>query len=138
MQYRQTTEDDIKTLVQMNRQLIEDERSSNPMSDRQLGHRMRNFLSNNFSAYIACHENKPAGYALYRLEVEHVYIRHFFIGRAFRRQGYGQAFMTWLLENPWRPYRKISLDVLAHNEIGVEFWRAVGFRDRYIHMVLEK
>lgn len=138
MQFRLATEEDIGVLVKMNRQLIQDERSSNPMNDRQLGHRMRNFLGNNFEAYIAFEGKTAAGYALYRTEVDYVYVRHFFVSRNFRRQGCGQAFIEWLMENPWRPYRKVSLDVLSHNEVGIEFWRAVGFQDRYIHMVLEK
>lgn len=138
MKYVKAGEDHIDLLVRMNRHLIQDERSSNPMSDRQLRHRMLNFLQSNFEAYISFRGEEPVGYVLYRLEVEYVYVRHFFINRDFRRQGYGEAFMKWLMENPWRAYKRVSLDVLAHNESGRRFWRAVGFQEQYVHMVWEK
>lgn len=138
MNYFKATEADIDLLVRMNRQLIQDERSSNPMSDRQLRHRMRNFLQTNFEAYIAYVDGTACGYVLYRPEVDYVYVRHFFIGRAFRRQRVGHEFMCWLIDNPWRNYSRVTLDVLAHNEAGRRFWQAVGFKEQYVHMRFDR
>jgi GNAT superfamily N-acetyltransferase len=73
---------------------------------------------------------RTAAYALYRLDEEgSVYLRHFFVCRHCRRHGVGREAIRQLREEIWPPGRRVTLEVLLHNERGLRFWRAVGFED---------
>ena len=56
--------------------------------------------------------------------------------RERRREGFGRA-MVALLESDFFPRgKRVTLSVLVHNEVGLAFWRSVGFEDYCV--VMEK
>ncbi len=130
LQYRLATVQDAPQLGQMNKHLIEDEGYNNPMTVSELTTRMRRWLD--FGDYSATLFSSPSGeaigYAMYRDEGGYVYIRHFFVQRAHRRSGNGRV-MVRLLRERILPRKRITLEVLLHNERAISFYRATGFQD---------
>ncbi len=134
MDYRIATPADAPCLARMNKQLIDDEGHRNPMSIAELETRMAEWLSNAYQAILFIREGAPVGYALFRWESDHVYLRHFFVCRDCRRAGVGREAIGWLRKNAWSPTLRIRLDVLVCNETGIAFWRSVGFSDYCLTM----
>jgi len=124
-------------LAELNGQLIRDEGHRNPMTLAELEARMRGWLTGEYEAVLFLQQGQAAGYALFRREPEHVYLRQFFVRPEFRRQGIGRAALGWLREHAWADASRVRLDVLIGNAAGIAFWRAVGFRDYCLTMELE-
>ncbi|MGE5194457.1 MAG: N-acetyltransferase family protein [Deltaproteobacteria bacterium] len=137
MNYRFAAASDAAILAGMNHQLIRDEGHRNPMTVAELEDRMRGWLEGEYRAVIFEQDVQPTGYALFRNEAEFVYLRQFFVCRAFRRQGVGRAAMHWLLVNVWNGIERVRLEVLVANSAGIAFWRALGFRDYALTMERE-
>ena len=128
MEFRTATVADAVALARMNWQLIRDEGHRNEMSLTELEARMAGWLEGEYTAVVFAESGQLVGYALYRQEPEHVYLRQFFVEPEYRRRGLGRAAIEWLHENAWNGGR-VRLDVLVGNAVGLAFWRAVGFRD---------
>ena len=129
------TDADATLLAQLNCQLIIDEQHRNAMTPSELEERMRGWLSRGEYEAVLFHvERQLAGYALFRREPEHVYLRQFFIAQVFRRRGVGRAAITWLRENAWQGTPRVRLEVLIQNERAIAFWRSVGFADYCLTM----
>ncbi len=122
---RPPTPADIPLLAAMNQQLIRAEGHRNPMTLAQLEERMAGFLAGAYQAAIFEAET-PAGYALWRDEPDHIYLRQFFIAPEFRRRSYGRQAIALLRHEAWLDQRRLRLDVLVNNEQGLAFWRAIG------------
>jgi ribosomal protein S18 acetylase RimI-like enzyme len=119
----------------MNRQLILDEGHRNrAMSLEQLAERMRGFLNGAYEAVLFEEDGRALGYALFRMEPEHVYLRQFFIRAELRRRGLGREAMQWLMRHHWGGRSRVRLEVLVGNTAGIAFWRACGFRDYCVTM----
>jgi predicted acetyltransferase len=118
----------------MNKQLIEDEGSDNPMDLAELETRMSGFLRGDFRAFFFKASNKILGYALVRTSPDPMYLRQFFICRDHRRRGYGKAAFHALLAH--LDIDSIDLDVLLGNRPGRSFWRSLGFEKRSVSMRL--
>ena len=56
-------------------------------------------------------------------------LRQFFVQRHERRAGIGQQCVKILFSQVWPKDKRITVEVLCQNEIGIAFWRAVGFTD---------
>ncbi|MFO1095602.1 MAG: GNAT family N-acetyltransferase [Planctomycetaceae bacterium] len=134
MQYRFARREDASLLGELNYQLIRDEGHRNSMSPTELAERMSGWLHAGHHAVLFETEHRPAGYALFREEPEHVYVRQFFVCREFRRQGIGRQAMEWLRGHAWPDAARLRIDVLVGNAAGIAFWRAVGFRDYCLTM----
>jgi ribosomal protein S18 acetylase RimI-like enzyme len=135
LSYRFASADDVPQLAVMNRRLIQDEGHSNPMTLQQLEARLEEWLSSGNYAAILFHQNGPCvAYALLRDTLDYVYLRHFYVERAYRRQGIGRQAIKLLVERIVPTHRPIRLEVLAHNERAIRFWREVGFTDYAITM----
>lgn len=134
MEFRPGTPADAKLLATLNKQLIEDEGHRNRMSVEQLTDRMRGWLQGEYRATIFIYTGEVAGYALYRPEADHVYIRQFFVARTHRRRGIGRAAIAWLRKHEWADAPRLRLDVLTGNPHGIAFWRAMGFSDYCLMM----
>ncbi|GKU78424.1 GNAT family N-acetyltransferase [Paenibacillus sp. L3-i20] len=135
------TEADIRLLGRMNKELIDDEGSSNPMNVIKLEQRMRGFLATDYRADILMIENEPIGYALYRFSVssanpqkQDVYLRQYFIERIFRGRGYGMQGIELLKNLRFASVDTLSIDVLAANTTGHQFWVRAGFQPYSIQM----
>lgn len=127
MYIRECTIDDAGKLAELNKQLIEDEHSSNPMSTDELQGRMTGFLSTEYSAYYFMEGEDIIGYALVRNNCYPTYLRQFFINRTFRGRHYGTKAFHLLLEH--LGVTSIDIEVLTANKSGVLFWESCGFRE---------
>jgi len=121
----------------MNRELIRDEGHRNKMSLSELEQRMSDFLRNEYEAVIVSSGRNDIGYVLYRKGPEWLYLRQIFVIDKMRRKGIGRRIIKWLRDNPWKNCKTIRTDVLVDNTIGINFWKAVGFKDYCITMEME-
>ena len=128
MKLRYASEEDITLLAELSHQLIQDERAPNPMSVPELADRMRTWLRGDYQAVIFELSAKPVAYALFRPSEENLYLRQFFVSRGHRRQGIGRRAIQLFREQVVSPGQALSLEVFVHNEAGIAFWRALGFR----------
>jgi GNAT superfamily N-acetyltransferase len=123
----------------MNKALIRDEGSRNPMSVEALEIRMRGWLSNNWTAVFILSGGEPVGYQLYQVRRDDfipeqivAFVRHFFVEPEYRRQGVGRAGFEQIAAEYFPAGARIILDVLAANAAGNRFWLSLGFR-AYAH-----
>ena len=131
---RPANEADLPLLAQMNRRLIEDEGSRNPMSLDQLADRMRGWLLGDWELKLFATDDRVVGYAVYQLRRDEyfpeqtiVYLRQFYIEREMRGQGQGTAAFRALATEHFPPDSRVVIDALASNPRGYGFWRHVGF-----------
>ena len=129
--------EDAGLLGEWNRQLIQDEGHRNPMSVDELTARMRGWLGGEYRGLIYSVAELPVGYALYRVEAEGIYLRHFFVCSGQRRRGCGREGFRILREEVWPEGRRLSVAALCRNAPAVAFWRALGFVDYCLTLELE-
>ena len=131
---RPATAADLDRLAEMNARLIADEGSRNPMTLVELRERARTWLDDRMvSVTIATRDDDVIGYVVCRRDVDEyepsvpvVYIRQFFIERALRGRGLGEAVLRQLLAT-FPPRCRVVLDVLASNARAEQFWTKMGF-----------
>ena len=88
---------ELDLLVQLNRQLDEDEPHPYPLPLPALTERMARWIdSGEYEVLLFRSGDQLIGYALWRAEELGTYLRHFFICRDRRRQGWGRAAMQRL------------------------------------------
>ncbi len=136
LEFVQAKISDYLILGEMNKRLIEDEGHSNPMTVAQLQDRMKRWLESDYTAYLIRSDGQIGGYCLFRDEAGFVYIRHLYIERGQRRQGLGRECIAWLRSQMWG-IRPLRMEVLCSNEVGIQFWRGIGFKDYAITMELK-
>ncbi|WP_162848416.1 GNAT family N-acetyltransferase [Paenibacillus nanensis] len=131
---RGALESDLPILAQMNKQLIDDEGSLNPMTISELEDRMRVWLLSDWHIDLLCKDTEIVGYALYQFrdntyyKVEReVYVRQFFITSDHRMMGFGREGINLLKETRFPDVKTIIVDVLVNNHRGMSFWQQVGF-----------
>ena len=100
------------------------------MSAAELAERMRSWLSSGlYRAIIFEQDSFPLAYALFRTEPDSgIYLRQFFVSRAYRRQRVGSQAVELLFREVFPPAARVTLEVLAGNKLGQSFWSAVGFK----------
>lgn len=128
------SQDDIPQLAVFNKQLIEDEKSDNPLSVSELEKRMENFLDTEYDAYFFEADSEIVGYALVKRTCSPLYLRQFFICREYRKNHYGtEAFQALL---GYLNVDSIDIEVLSGNEAGNCFWESLGFKEvsRYMRL----
>jgi GNAT superfamily N-acetyltransferase len=124
---REATAEDLPLLARLNRELIEDQRSSNPMSLAELEERMRGWLAGEYRSVFFELESDLVAYALFRPAEGGIHLRQFFVLRPFRRQGLGRRAIAAFRAAYVPAGAALTLEVLVHNETGIAFWRALGF-----------
>src|SRR3954454_15814125 len=134
MMFRTATATDIPELAVLNAALIRDEGHRSKMTVAELEARMRKFFSEGHVAVMFGDGGRTVGYALYRNDDDGVYLRQFFIVEHARRNGSGREAVQWLCQNVWQDTERVILQVLLHNQRGIDFWRAVGFGDYCLTM----
>ena len=128
--HRVASKADIPLLVELNQQLVEDEEYPRRFSVEELTDFWQRWLGSDYQAVLFERDGRVAAYALYRPDEEGIiYLRHFLVCRHCRRQGVGREAMRQLREEVWPAGKRVTLEVLLHNERGLQFWRAVGFED---------
>jgi GNAT superfamily N-acetyltransferase len=126
--WRYATAADVGQLAEWNHQLIRDEGHRNAMNVEQLTERMHGWLQEGYRAVIFS-EAEPVAYALFRADLEEIYLRQLFVRREFRRRGIGRAAMNVLRQEAWPKNVRFTVDVLCGNAPAVAFWRSVGYHD---------
>lgn len=130
------SQDDIPQLAVFNKQLIEDEKSDNPMSVKELESRMDGFLKTEYDAYFFEVDKAIVGYALVKNSCTPLYLRQFFIGREYRKNHCGTEAFHALLE--YLNVDSIDIEVLSRNEQGNRFWESLGFKEVSRYMRVQK
>lgn len=140
MEIKKCTLDDTETLAQLNKQLIEDEKSDNPMTLEELEYRMERFITTEYDAYFFVEDaneegakcGEILGYALVKNSCTPLYLRQFFIKREHRKKHLGtEAFQ--LLKAHLKA-DTLDIEVLSWNEAGMKFWQSLGFCERSRYM----
>jgi len=138
MRYRFATLDDVPILVRMNRQLVEDERHRNRLkSDTWFEERMRGFLTGKYHAVLFEINGAVVAYALYTDHPAHddtIYLRQIFVDRDHRRRGIGRQVMKTLKNKIRSKDKRVTVEVLVHNHIARNFYKAVGFKEYSIEL----
>jgi len=129
MRHRFATRDDAQVLGALNHQLIQDEGHRNRMTIPQLAVRAERLLASGYQASIFEDNSGVLAYALYREEEDHLYLRQFFVQRHQRRRGVGRQCIKMLSSEIWPRNKRITVNVLCHNQPGIAFWQAMGFTD---------
>ena len=137
LKFRFAKQEDIKSLAQMNKQLIDDEKHRNKMAIDQLEKRMSVFLGAEYTGVIVSSGGEDVGYALYRRDPDWIYLRQLFVKRQMRRKGIGRALVEWLRSNAWQGVEQVRVEVLTGNLDGTAFWKSIGFREYCITMEME-
>lgn len=139
MNYREATLEDVPLLARFNQHMIEDEGHRNPMTIPELQARMRDWITGQtYTVTLFSEEQTPVAYVAYRDDGEYLYLRHFFVSRDYRRQGFGQKAIALLLSEILPIDRMVRLDVLINNRQAHAFWKSVGFADYCITMELQR
>lgn len=128
--------EDIPKLALLNKQLIEDEKSDNPMSIQELEERMTGFLNTEYDAYFFMVDDDVVGYALVKNSCRPLYLRQFLIDRKYRKHHYGTEAFKSLIE--YLNVKSIDIEVLSWNEAGNRFWESCGFKDISRYMRFEQ
>lgn len=132
MQIQKCTLTDVSKLALLNKQLIDDEKSNNPMDIYELENRMKGFLQTDYSAYFFIESSQIIGYALIRNSSSPAYLRQFLIERNYRKHNYGTQAFQMLLQ--YLDIKEIDLEVLPWNKNGLAFWKHCGFEETCIAM----
>ena len=132
MQIQKCTLTDVSKLALLNKQLIDDEKSNNPMDICELENRMKGFLHTDYSAYFFIENGQIIGYALIRNSSSPLYLRQFLIERNYRKHHYGTQAFQMLLQ--YLDIKEIDLEVLPWNKNGLAFWKHCGFEETCIAM----
>jgi len=133
---RLARKDECTLLAQFNAQLIRDERHDNVMSIAELGERMREWLADDYQAYLFERRAGPIGYALFRDLPECVHLRHFFVVPECRGIGLGRRAFHRLRAEFFPVDKRVLVEVLAWNASGLAFWKSLGFGERYLGLQL--
>ena len=132
---QEATKADLPLLARMNKRLIEDESSRNPMTLHALQERMQGWLQFGWRIVLFAQEQAVIGYAAYQQRQDAydptrplVFLRHFYIERAYRKQGIGSQAFSRLVDERFPAGCRVTLDVLASNPEGERFWKRLGFQ----------
>lgn len=132
LQIRLCTPENVPELAVMNKALIMDERSLNPMTTEELRERMLGFIRGEYAAYLFLLDQETIGYALVKNTSSPLYLRQFYIKDAFRRRHYGKQAFRKLMEHLRAD--TIDIDVLPWNDAGRAFWKSCGFEETCVSM----
>ena len=135
MQIKLCSKSDVSRLAEMNKHLIEDEKSDNPMNLSDLENRMSGFITNEYNAYFFVENDVVVGYALVRESETETYLRQFYIERDLRRNHLGTDAFNAL--SKYLGKDNITLEVLPWNDRGLSFWKSLGFKEAAITMKLK-
>ena len=122
---------DVPILASMNEELIRAEWGPATLSIGQLTARMTTFLERGYEAHIIESGDDMIGYVLFRRDVDHVFVRHFYVSPGQRRSGVGRRAFEWMSEKVWSGER-VVLQVRSGHDQALRFWEALGFRERFV------
>jgi ribosomal protein S18 acetylase RimI-like enzyme len=106
------------------------------MSVSELEERMRGWLAGEYRAIVFELGSEVAAYAVFRPAEGGIHIRQFFVARHLRRQGIGRRAIEAFRKRHVPPGADLTLEVLVQNDVGLAFWRALGFQDHALALRL--
>ncbi|WP_119301524.1 GNAT family N-acetyltransferase [Dongia deserti] len=125
-------------LGELNLQLDEDEPHPYPLPLSALTERVTRWIeTGEYEVLLFRRGERVTGYAVWRLEDRGAYVRHFFICRDQRRQGWGRAAMQLLRRDVFPKDRPVQIEAAIGNKAGIAFWHAIGFQDFGLSMELK-
>ena len=129
---------EVDLLAQLNRQLDEDEPHPHPLPLSALTARMARWIGEGeYEVLLFRKGDQLIGYAVWRADEFGAYVRHFFICRDQRRQGWGRAAMRLLCRDVFPQDCPVNIDAAIGNQAGIAFWHAIGFEDVSVGMELK-
>lgn len=132
MKYRFATPDDIQLLARMNMELADEEQHPNRLkSEGWFRDRMGQFFESGYKSVLFEMEEKIVAYALYRNDPERydtIYLRQMFVVPEKRRGGVGKKVIGILNGEIWPGTKRLTVEVLCHNEIALKFFQSVGYK----------
>jgi GNAT superfamily N-acetyltransferase len=127
-------ESDLPPLARMNKRLIQDEGSRNPMSIGELEARMRGWLRGDWAITLFMEDSRIVGYAVHQERQDDydasrtlIYLRQFYVEPDRRGRGLGRAAFEHLRRTHFPDGAEVVLEVLASNPEGQRFWSSLGF-----------
>lgn len=129
MNFRRANANDCALLAELNHQLIHDEGHRNPMTVPELEQRMKEWIVSEYIATLFENGGEVVAYALYREEPAEIYLRQLFVVRQHRRQGFGRMALEILRSKIWPKNKRLTVEVLVHNQAAIAFWRAMGYQN---------
>ncbi len=135
LKMRKHTGAELDTLARMNKALIEDEESRNPMSVAELQARLERYVNNEgWTVEVFVSDGQIVGYITYRYEAnsvgpngQTVHLKQFYISRGHRRMGFGTAAIALFRRKRLNRGDRVALKVLETNPRGWKFWQQLGF-----------
>jgi len=106
------------------------------MTVPELEQRMKDWLAGEYRAVIYEDAGEVVAYALYREQIEEIYLRQLFVVRHRRSQGIGHRAVEILRTQIWPKTKRLTVEVLIGNQRAVNFWRAAGFADYALSLEL--
>jgi len=88
---------------------------------------MREWLAGEYKAIPLSRNNTCSLRSVSGTEQE-IYLRQLFVVREKRHQGIGREAVRILRERVWPQTKRLTVEVLTANHMGVGFWRAVGYK----------
>jgi GNAT superfamily N-acetyltransferase len=129
---------EVDLLAQLNRQLDEDEPHPHPLPFSALSERMARWIGEGeYEVLLFRRGDRVTGYAAWRAEDRGAYLRHFFICRDQRRQGWGRAAMQLLRREVLPKDLPVQIESVVGNKAGIAFWHAIGFENFGLSMELK-
>lgn len=129
---------EVDLLAQLNHQLDKDEPHPYPLPLSALIERMALWIAEGeYEVLLFRSGDRLIGYAVWRAEESGSYLRHFFICRDQRRQGWGRAAIQLLCSEVFPKDRPVNIDAAVGNKAGIAFWRAIGFQEFSLGMELK-
>jgi GNAT superfamily N-acetyltransferase len=126
---------DLDLLAGMNKRLIEDERSRNPMDLTALRERLAGWLeTGEYAVDLFLSRTHVVGYAVYQTRSAdsstgqcYVYLRQLYIERGERGKGLGTQALRSLIDTRFPHGCPVQLEVLAGNPGVQRFYERAGF-----------
>ena len=134
--FRLATINDLAQLSVLNKQLREDEKIDNEMSDEEITKRMESFITGQvYKVHVLENQEKEIiGYCVLDITREPKYMRQLFVKSLYRNNGYGKLLLKKVMEE--YQLKEFDLEVMQWNESAIRFYEHVGFKRRYIGMRL--
>jgi predicted acetyltransferase len=87
------------------------------MTVPELDQRMRSWLGGEYRAVFFEADDGIVAYALFREELEEIYLRQLFVVRHKRRQGVGRKAVGILRSQIWPRNKRLTVEVLVANQL---------------------
>lgn len=133
--WRRASAADADFLAEWNHQLIRDEGHRNAMTVPELSARLGAWLAGEYAAVIFS-AGEAVAYALFKDNPDETYLRQLFVSRSQRRKGVGREALAILRREFWPRDKRVLVEVLAHNQSALDFYRALGYLDYFVALQL--